>query len=485
MPRAPRNKPSQAAGAAEPEAKQPDGSDFARGWCFTWNNYQNTQDYDRKLRDAFPADFVIYGKEVGDSGTPHLQGFIYAKNKIRFSTLKNRFDAVCAGVHIEKARALKAAIAYCKKGNGQPSAPVDADVVQWGNEPGQGARNDLEMVAGAIADGMGRHEVAQNFGTMVIKYHRGLEALRDTLRVPYTGEREVIWCWGPSGVGKSVFAKQYMQQKHGDSVFTKQVPTQWWDQYDHEEGVIIDELRRFPAGTGYIDFVDLLSLTGPAPRLLQVKGGTRPYNARTVIITAPKKPDEMYAEEAKNESLLQLTRRITRCIEFKPAAGHRVRQMEEMEVEGFNGDANAPQYRLLRQARLGEAVVRGGNLLEVLGASQAAPIVVDDEEDEQPGAPAARAPSPPPSPVVRPPVFPISRSDYVRPRFVIPRADSRPGSPPLLPANQEELFGSVLAQMAAQERDFVPATPEPDAPRQRRLRHLAQVDSDDEMDLWV
>lgn len=57
-------------------------------WCFTYNNYSD--DGCRKCRDYFrdKATNYIWGKEVGESGTPHLQGYVEFKSETRFMQLK-------------------------------------------------------------------------------------------------------------------------------------------------------------------------------------------------------------------------------------------------------------------------------------------------------------------------------------------------------------------------------------------------------------
>lgn len=49
-----------------------------RRFCFTLNNYtKEEEDY----LQAFPCTWLVMGKEVGESGTPHLQGEVIATEK--------------------------------------------------------------------------------------------------------------------------------------------------------------------------------------------------------------------------------------------------------------------------------------------------------------------------------------------------------------------------------------------------------------------
>lgn len=56
-----------------------------RNWCFTLNNYTEEE---LDTLDTQKTYRMRIGKEVGESGTPHLQGYLEAKNPIKFDTLR-------------------------------------------------------------------------------------------------------------------------------------------------------------------------------------------------------------------------------------------------------------------------------------------------------------------------------------------------------------------------------------------------------------
>ena len=60
-----------------------------RKWCFTITNY--TEEDEQNLLDELTPDKVVYaivGREKGESGTPHLQGYVYFKRRLKMSTAK-------------------------------------------------------------------------------------------------------------------------------------------------------------------------------------------------------------------------------------------------------------------------------------------------------------------------------------------------------------------------------------------------------------
>ncbi len=105
-----------------------------KNWCFTLNNY-TSDDYDRltQLVDKDECVYIIFGKEIGDSGTPHLQGFIAFSKRVYMTDVKKRISRTA---HFELARQVPESIEYCKK---------DGDVFESGVLPaGQGKRTDID-----------------------------------------------------------------------------------------------------------------------------------------------------------------------------------------------------------------------------------------------------------------------------------------------------------------------------------------------------
>ena len=87
----------------------------AKRWVFTWNNYTN--DDKQSLATASAGDlgitYMVYGEEVGESGTPHLQGFVILNQRRSLAWLRTK---ISASAHFEVARGTpQQAADYCKK----------------------------------------------------------------------------------------------------------------------------------------------------------------------------------------------------------------------------------------------------------------------------------------------------------------------------------------------------------------------------------
>lgn len=152
-----------------------------RRWVFTLNNPTNPER--EVLLALFDNDaetqYAVFGNEVGEAGTPHLQGFVVFKRQHRLRAVKlllgNR-------AHIELARGTSEEAAnYCKK---------DGDYHEFGIFPSSGGRRtDLEDLLQWSDFFIAEHgrapssqEIAREQPTAFLKYPRLLELLQ--LRAP-------------------------------------------------------------------------------------------------------------------------------------------------------------------------------------------------------------------------------------------------------------------------------------------------------------
>lgn len=93
-------------------------------WVFTFNNYEE-QDMDI-LETKFKqiCSKFIFQEEVGENGTPHLQGAIWLKKAMRWSEFK-----LSSKIHWEKMIDEEGSINYCQK---EDTRKINGRLVKWG-----------------------------------------------------------------------------------------------------------------------------------------------------------------------------------------------------------------------------------------------------------------------------------------------------------------------------------------------------------------
>lgn len=82
-----------------------------RSWVFTWNNYSED---DKKLMAKWleeECDKCGMQPEVGENGTPHLQGWFHLRNAKTFEAIKKKWPKI----HLEVCKNINAAKNYCRK----------------------------------------------------------------------------------------------------------------------------------------------------------------------------------------------------------------------------------------------------------------------------------------------------------------------------------------------------------------------------------
>jgi len=79
----------------------------SRAWCFTLNNFMESETI--KLQDDKYQ--YLFQEEIGENGTPHLQGVIRFKEPVRFTAVKK----INGRAHWEKCKNWIASLKYCSK----------------------------------------------------------------------------------------------------------------------------------------------------------------------------------------------------------------------------------------------------------------------------------------------------------------------------------------------------------------------------------
>lgn len=257
------------------------------------NNYGDLEDKIAALRAWKAVTYCVVGEEVGESGTPHLQGYTEMNASKKFDTVQNKLY----GAHIEHRRGTAVQAAdYCKK---------DGKFVEWGEISNQGARNDLSVAVAMIKEGKRMREVAEQESTTFVKFHKGLKALKSELVIPRNEVPVVTVLYGTTGKGKSKKARELM----GSEQYYVWHPQckEWFDGYEGEKYVIFEEFR------GQLPLGMLLSLLDRYDCKVQQKGGMIEFAATNIVITSPLHPNHWYKESELNkyDKIEQLLRRVT------------------------------------------------------------------------------------------------------------------------------------------------------------------------------
>lgn len=271
-----------------------------RNCCWTLNNYN---DEDVETIKNWDCKYLIFGREIGENETPHLQGYVEWKSSKKFSTLKNLHNKI----HWEKRMGSPSEAAnYCKK--------QDKNYFEKGIISSQGERTDLNEIKESILNGKKVDEIALEKPIIYHQYGRTLNKIEDL--VMRKNHRKNItkgmWIYGSTGTGKSTKAyENYDESTHFDLINDRG----WWDGYHQQENVIINDFR------GWIDYDMLLKIVDWTPLKVPRRGREpMPFTSKFVYITSSLHPKDVYCNRHDRDSIEQLYRRfrivkIEKCYE--------------------------------------------------------------------------------------------------------------------------------------------------------------------------
>lgn len=281
----------------------------ARSFIFTWNNY--TEESIGTLK-GLTYKYLIYGKEVGESGTPHLQGLIQFSNARSWEAVRKEL----LGADVRACKDPVSAMLYCKKG-AQPKAEweehhehgptygKDADIFEDGRAPvtsaaGGDMGGEMEKKRYERAWELAKQgKIEEVDADIRVRLYGTLKKIRADYQVCPESMEELDFHWfvGPTGTGKSLTARQ-----ENPGAYIKNT-NKWWDGYVDQDCVIIDEWSpESECLTQYLKkWADHHAFSA------ETKGGTITIRPKKIIITSNYTIDQCFSRQ---EDLEPLTRRM-------------------------------------------------------------------------------------------------------------------------------------------------------------------------------
>lgn len=256
----------------------------SRRWCFTVNNYVES---DCSLFKELTSTYCVFGKEMGESGTPHLQGYVMFPTPKTLVAVK-KIHGTC---HWEVAKGTtEENRVYCTKElNYLETGQIPKTRKQIGEDEQQRWR-DIRLAAEE-----GRFEdipekVRFNQKHLIESHHN--DAMKR--RVLEDTEVQHEWYYGATRTGKSRKART-----ENPTAYLKMC-NKWWCGYEDEDVVIIEDFdKRHDVLAHHIKI-----WCDRYPFLAENKGGVKKVRPKKIIVTSNYPPEEIWTNSSDLDPIL-------------------------------------------------------------------------------------------------------------------------------------------------------------------------------------
>lgn len=246
--------------------------------------------------------YAAFQPEIGKNGTKHIQGCVSFQDAKTWEQVKAKFPGAYVAALISS---LQKATEYCTKDDTRNTAESFGPTV-LGALPAQvqGLRTDLQRLADFIKTGATEKSIFEEFPEEYLRYDRGIGKAGKFYWRPRTEKTVVHWHYGPTGTGKSLWARDTFP----DAYWKDTEDHKWWDGFVSGQTVILDEFR-----SSWCPYKYLLRLFDRYPMTGQTKGSTVQLNMPYIIVTTPYHPNLTYRNRTAADRQ-QLLRRIEHIV---------------------------------------------------------------------------------------------------------------------------------------------------------------------------
>lgn len=315
----------------------------SRRWTFTIFTEDDPTNVHRLLKETLDDNrgIALQQEKCPTTGRTHIQGYAEFTKPKRFSTLQKQMPQ---GSHLEPARGNRQHnITYVSKDATRLSDPIIDPILLESTT--QGRRSDLVDIGKQIADGdVDLLELADSRPDIILKYPRGLNALRDiALRKRQSTWRNVTTTvyYGSAGTGKT---RKACDQPNTFILDVANNDNLWFDGYNGENVLVIDDFY------GWIKHHTLLRILDGHPYRCPIKGAFVPACWTEVYITSNTHPRNWYKSISWEENK-PLRRRLKHI--------YRVTYDDVLEVSYFQEEDTGedkywmtPEWTKIKQIRV-------------------------------------------------------------------------------------------------------------------------------------
>ncbi len=307
-----------------------------RHWIFVLNNptlFESTANVRARFEKCPHFRYGIFQLEKGASGTPHYQGYFEFSQPMRMAALKKLFYR--ANWRARKGTRDQART-YASKSKTKIGPCIEFGI--W-NPKGAGNRSDLQAVVDLIAAQSDLRTVVTSHPTVFIKYHRGIEKLFQYYKPPRSGAIRVILLFGPTRSGKTFDT----YEKWGSSLYRKNCTNKWFDRYQGEETLLLDDFG--PSREKLPVELLLTVLDQYSPLYLEIKSGTIELLSKVIVVTSNLHP-KLWYPAIKDETYLALGERFSEVHWYK-SRDERFQLNSALFFNGWTEDCDLTRYIMI------------------------------------------------------------------------------------------------------------------------------------------